>query len=734
LSTPNSVTKLYCPNCGTGNLETNRICRNCDAVLPKRYLWGVGAGVDLLPTGTAIGHRDRFFIKAPGLFLDTQPGVQSAETASISPVALPYLRLFAYRLHIPQVYAIIAHADVEVILLEQAPLTVRDFSLDRSKTEEPTAGDVPGMAMPLAKAWQRAGLVRQLNWLWQIAQLWQPFALEGVATSLLQPELLRVEGPLLRLRQLTQDHEIQASLQLNPQLSTLGRLWKRWLPETQVALQPGLSTLCNQLIEGSVTSIELVILQLEQWFDLAAKGLDGAALPLRYNLATRTDQGPSRKRNEDACYPSSGTLTQNVTEALTIVCDGVGGHAGGDVASSSAIETIQSLLPKNSQLAAANPHQLEEQISVAIYEANNLICQKNDAEHRQERQRMGTTVVLTLARHHQVHIAHVGDSRVYWVNRHGCYLMTLDDDVACREVRLGYTLYRDVLQHPIAGSLVQALGMSGSENLHPNVTRWMLDEDCVFLLCSDGLSDYDRVEEFWRQELLPLLSGETDLVSTCDRLVEVANTYNGHDNVTVSLLHCQVDSQALVAKTKMSQTTQPLPQPLPATILQSLQVAKTVTPEMSSTFNAAASTTTGATSHPTQEERSLLAPSEPEQRERSPIFTVLILGLLAAILGALAFFLKDQMRLVEDQMRNLPNPFRASPSPTPSASPIPSPSGTGAPTTSPSPGTTAPDPTAPTAPEPNDNNQSGPSNPPASESAPPASPPAEGSDSGQRNR
>jgi hypothetical protein len=70
------------------------------------------------------------------------------------------------------------------------------------------------------------------------------------------------------------------------------------------------------------------------------------------------------------------------------------------------------------------------------------------------------------------------------------------------------------------------------------VQRFPVDEDCVLLLCSDGLSDKDRVEECWEAEILPILDGSISVARARDRLIEIANTRNGHDNVTVALIHC----------------------------------------------------------------------------------------------------------------------------------------------------------------------------------------------------
>ncbi|HEY9657029.1 MAG TPA: hypothetical protein V6C65_01095, partial [Allocoleopsis sp.] len=187
--------------------------------------------------------------------------------------------------------------------------------------------------------------------------------------------------------------------------------------------------------------------------------------------------------------------------------------------------------------------------------------QQNDSEQRFERQRMGTTVVMGLAHQHELYVTHVGDSRVYWITRWGCHQITQDDDVASREVRLGYSTYVQALQQPSSGSLVQALGMGNSKNLYPTVQRFVLDEDSVFLFCSDGLSDNEQVDRYWESVILPLLDEQTDLATVCQQLVEIANTKNGYDNATVGVVHCKV--VPLSPTNPLSATTAPaLVQPL----------------------------------------------------------------------------------------------------------------------------------------------------------------------------
>ncbi|MGL5510924.1 MAG: PP2C family protein-serine/threonine phosphatase, partial [Microcoleaceae cyanobacterium] len=224
-------------------------------------------------------------------------------------------------------------------------------------------------------------------------------------------------------------------------------------------------------------------------------------------------------------------------EGFAIVCDGVGGQDGGEIASRLAIDSITA---KIKSVGLEDRLNLSEVLEKSVCIANDAICDRNDSEKRQGRRRMGTTLVTAWAYEHQLHIAHIGDSRAYLITRQNCYQITLDDDVASRDVRLGYALYLDALQQVASGALVQALGITPSMNLHPTVQRFPVDEDCVFLLCSDGLSDRNRVDENWQEEILPLLEGKTDINTLREELIEIANTQNGHDNVTIALIHYQV--------------------------------------------------------------------------------------------------------------------------------------------------------------------------------------------------
>jgi protein phosphatase len=314
-------------------------------------------------------------------------------------------------------------------------------------------------------------------------------------------------------------------------------LWSQWIDLASPHLSEYLQHLCKHLEQRKIERVEHLLTLLEE-----AIAQTDRVYERTYQIYTLTDAGPTRDHNEDACYPNEAQLVKIGTQekALAIVCDGIGGQEGGEIASELAIDTLRAEIDRITIQEGTQPQRYLEEIESAICATNDLISKRNDSENRQERQRMGTTLVMSLACDREIYLAHIGDSRIYWITPTSCQQATVDDDLASREVRLGYLLYREAIQYPNAGALVQALGMNSSSSLHPTVQRFILDEDCVFLLCSDGLSDFDRVEQYWESELVPIVTQTKDVTAAGKRLLEIANQRNGHDNVTIALVYCQV--------------------------------------------------------------------------------------------------------------------------------------------------------------------------------------------------
>lgn len=167
-----------------------------------------------------------------------------------------------------------------------------------------TSASLEGQLMPeLMTVWAQSPAVRQLNWLWQIAHLWEPLASEGVATTLLKPDRLRVEGALVRLLALQSDGKTSATL------ADLGQLWQQWQPTAQAEIAAFLGELCQLMQTGRVRNAEQLVALLDQ-----ALAIGNQTQSRHLHIATLTDQGPSRQRNEDACYPPGGTVWAGVDQ------------------------------------------------------------------------------------------------------------------------------------------------------------------------------------------------------------------------------------------------------------------------------------------------------------------------------------------------------------------------------------------------------------------------------------
>ncbi|MCC5897070.1 MAG: protein phosphatase 2C domain-containing protein [Phormidium sp. BM_Day4_Bin.17] len=618
-----NLAKLYCPNptCQAVNDERHEFCQVCRTPLPKRYLWAMvlrdpddsqlSRDWDDLDLGEI--WCDRYWHKGDRVVLDTRPGNFPDLPEVVPPQLEPYLRLFPYRWHVPQLYGRAGAPSQlkgrSIWLLDEAPIRCGPSG-------------VWILQPSLKEKWADASPLRQLNWLWQMARLWQPCCQEGVASSLLDYDRLRVEGGMVRLSHLAVD--------LHPQtLDRLGRFWSGLIERTAPPVRDYLRQLCDRLMQGSIKQEAQLIRALERAIQQV-----GDRHRYQTRVAARTDRGPSRARNEDACYPVTGQRSNSDQYALTLVCDGVGGHEGGDIASNLAIHIVeQHLRPFRDRRRHPDRDHLLQGIQDAILKANDAISDRNNKEQRHGRQRMGTTLVMALAQKQDLYITHIGDSRAYLITRHNCYPITIDDDVASREVRLGYAFYQEALQRPAAGSLIQALGMGSSNNLHPTTTHFVIDEDCICLLCSDGLSDYDRVERIWQREIQPLLDNGTNLQQAVSKLIEIANSQNGHDNVTISLLHLSVEKKPtnLPSEQDLLTCLNKLPRAVP-------QDRDETVGFLSDEDDAETQAFTSANLAPTQ-----VRPA-PKDKRRNWLQMTLLIALLAGILGGVAYALSQQQR------------------------------------------------------------------------------------------
>jgi protein phosphatase len=249
-----------------------------------------------------------------------------------------------------------------------------------------------------------------------------------------------------------------------------------------------------------------------------------------------TDVGHSRNHNEDFFVIDNrctqlidSDSIQTYTRGVYILCDGMGGHAQGEVASRMAAETLALFFREHWQEEMPS----EAAVKDAICWANQTLHTLNESQTRLGQGRMGTTLVLAMIQDTQFRFAHVGDSRLYRLtHRHGLEQLTVDHEVGQRDIQRGIDP-EVAYARPDAYQLTQALGPRSSNSLKPDVQSLTLHEDSVFLLCSDGLTDNQLLERFQSEYLTPLLDFQYSLEAGLNRLIELANTENGHDNVTV---------------------------------------------------------------------------------------------------------------------------------------------------------------------------------------------------------
>lgn len=259
--------------------------------------------------------------------------------------------------------------------------------------------------------------------------------------------------------------------------------------------------------------------------------------------AGRSDVGRQRDHNEDFFSLQTEVKRQDAPtgqtlqfKGLYILCDGMGGHAGGEVASALAVDTLKKYFQENWQDRLPD----EASIRKAVYLANQAIYDTNQQSDRSGLSRMGTTLLLLLVRDTYAVIAHVGDSRLYrFSRRRGLEQLTVDHEVGQREIQRGVEP-SIAYARPDAYQLTQALGPRDENFVNPDVQYLELNEDMLLLLCSDGLTDNNLLETHWRTHVEPLLSVQVNLEQGVSQLIELANQYNGHDNITAVVIRAKV--------------------------------------------------------------------------------------------------------------------------------------------------------------------------------------------------
>ena len=252
---------------------------------------------------------------------------------------------------------------------------------------------------------------------------------------------------------------------------------------------------------------------------------------MSFHFSYKTDCGKKRKLNEDF-FEFDETL------GLYIVCDGMGGHQAGDIASKMTAQKLKMLLKRNSNLkgllagsmGAQERKKIIEILCLSIGEANKKVYEYSLQLAKQEGKSagMGTTLVMALKTTHGVFIAHVGDSRAYLIRSKKVIQLTEDHSFVNELLRAGQISAQEALNHPQQNVITRAVG--ASEVVCPDVLFYELMEKDMIILCSDGLHGYFSNNDFLRYRK------DHDIDSICDVMTQHALDGGGSDNITVMAL------------------------------------------------------------------------------------------------------------------------------------------------------------------------------------------------------
>ncbi len=243
---------------------------------------------------------------------------------------------------------------------------------------------------------------------------------------------------------------------------------------------------------------------------------DHVAVQLEF--AGLSDVGRSRSRNED-------NFDINREIGLAVVCDGMGGHAGGDIASRTVVEVVISSILRDGK----SGQDAETLIRAAIHQANHRLLALNQQRGFPEGRGMGTTVVglWQIAGTNRILVFHAGDSRLYRLRAGELRQITRDHSL--------YQAWLDAGAHgqpPHRNIIVRALGTTTDAD--PDVETQTVCPGDLLLICSDGLTG--MVSDL---EIADILGTAGKLPAACKQMVDLANEKGGHDNVTVVLARCQ---------------------------------------------------------------------------------------------------------------------------------------------------------------------------------------------------
>lgn len=253
--------------------------------------------------------------------------------------------------------------------------------------------------------------------------------------------------------------------------------------------------------------------------------------PPQWKSGCAQSVGQQRDHNEDALFCLDTVIAEDTTSTsfgIYIIADGMGGHDFGEVASSTAIHAMAEELVKHIYLPLVETHgagqggSLQEIMETAVAHVQKQVTKKAPGG--------GTTLTAAVMFGNMVTIAHVGDSRAYFVHVEGkMEAVTQDHSLVRRLQELGQITEDEAVSHPQRNVLYRAIGQA--EPFRPDIQTLEIPPQASLLICSDGLWGVVTEKEMFR-----IIRSSDSPAMACERLVKAANEAGGPDNITVILV------------------------------------------------------------------------------------------------------------------------------------------------------------------------------------------------------
>jgi PPM family protein phosphatase len=246
---------------------------------------------------------------------------------------------------------------------------------------------------------------------------------------------------------------------------------------------------------------------------------------MRLKIAWATDPGLEREENEDSVlvWRNKAGL-----DTLIVVCDGMGGHAAGQQASSIAVKTVTNVLAEDGSEGVDL-----ERLKKACKEANTAVF--NAAKDNPEWLGMGSTMDIIAIRNGELGLLNVGDSPAYLFRNGLAKLISQDHSWPAEQARLGLIKPEEAANHPLKHRLTRAVGVW--EQIQPFADKMKLEEGDAIVVCSDGVETAGvSVEEMGR-----LLLKDGNLDRGAERVIERCRELGAPDNVTLAVARVEVD-------------------------------------------------------------------------------------------------------------------------------------------------------------------------------------------------